>query len=282
MTSTARIPDVFRRARVAALALVLLAAAGLAGCSQEGKTVQNTLPVQGIAYDVTAFRETTFVNDTVAPIDTFTTNVTMDVRIKVQTVYRNLCEARGGLELRQVDGGTPLNPEIIYIVTPLARYTADEECNVGAAGDTLQTITIRGLFKSDTGLLSTLPPGTVFARMQVVGEGAQPIEFDLRYDLATSGADSTLYDIRVEDATSGLPLDGALVTVQENGTPNIIGEGTTSGGGKFSFAVAYGGAAGDAGDPYIVKVSYAGRITVFRAIDFPSLSKRREAIVVRV
>ncbi len=65
MTSTARFPDVFRRARLAALAL--LAAAGLAGCSQEGKTVQNALPVQGIAYDVTAFRETTFANDAPRP-----------------------------------------------------------------------------------------------------------------------------------------------------------------------------------------------------------------------
>ncbi len=203
----------------------------------------------------------------------------MDVRLKLQTVYRNLCEARGGLELRKV--GPDSNT--VYIVTPLARYTADEECNVGASGDTLQTITIRNLIRSQSGLLSSsLPSSTVFLQMQVEGESAPPIKFDIRYDLATPGADSTIYDIKVEDATTGLPIDGALVTVQQNGTPNILGEGTTSGGGKFLFSVAYGIIPGTPGDAYIVKVSYAGRITVFQAIEFPSLSKRREAIVVRV
>jgi hypothetical protein len=127
-----------------------------------------------------------------------------------------------------------------------------------------------------------VPSDTFFAHMQVAGETAPPIEFDIRHDLATPGADSTIYDIKVEDATTGVPIDGALVTVQENGTPNILGEGTTSGGGKFSFSVAYGIVPGAPGDAYIVKVSYAGRITVFRAIDFPSLSRRREAIIIRV
>jgi len=274
MTSTARFPDVFRRARIAALALVLLAAAGLAGCSQEGKTVQNTLPVSGIAYDVTAYSETTVVDDKVPPVDTFRTTVTMDVRLKLETAYRNLCEARGGLELRQI--GTSLVP--VYLVTPLARYTADEECNVGAAGDTLQTITIHPLIKSWYSF--EVPP--VFARMQVAGESGPPIEFNIRQDLATPGADSTLYDILVEDATTGLPIEGALVAVQQYGTPNILGEGTTSAAGRFSFSVAYGILPGAPGDAYVVKVSYAGRITVLEVIDFPSLSRRREAIIVRV
>jgi hypothetical protein len=276
MTSTARFPDVFRRARLAAL--VLLAAAGLAGCSQEGKTVQNALPVPGVAYDVTAYSETTVVDDKVPPVDTLRTTVTMEVRLKLQTVYRNLCEARGGLELRVIDTGTPLAHNYVHVVTPLARYTADEECNVGASGDTLQTLTIRALIRSWYSFEAT----PVFARMQVAGENAPPIEFDIRQDLATPGADSTLYDIKVEDAASGLPIDGALVSVQQNGTPNILGEGITSGGGKFSFSVAYGIVPGSPGDPYIVTVSYAGRITKFRAISYPSLSKRREAIIVRV
>ena len=278
MTSTARFPDVFRRARLAALAL--LAAAGLAGCSQEGKTVQNALPVQGIAYDVTEYttrNDTVYNSDQTIDYERSKTTVIMDVRLKLQTVYRNLCEARGGLELRKV--GPEINP--VYIVTPLARYTADEDCNVGASGDTLQTITIKDL-RISAPLWYGVPDDTVLARMQVAGEAAPPIEFDVRHDLATPEADSTIYDIKVEDATTGLPIDGALVTVQQNGTPNILGEGTTSGGGKFSFSVAYGIIPGTPGDAYIVKVSYAGRITVFQAIEFPSLSKRREAIVVRV
>jgi hypothetical protein len=276
MTSTARFPDVFRRARIAAL--VLLAAAGLAGCSQEGKTVQNTLPVSGIAYDVTAYSETTVVDDKVPPVDTFRTTVSMDVRLKLETAYRNLCEARGGLELRVLNTATPRLDDDIYVVTPLARYTADEECNVGASGDTLQTLLINLPIKSWYSFET--PP--VFARMQVVGESGPPIEFEIRQDLATPGADSTLYDIKVEDAASGVPIEGALVSVQQYGTPNILGEGTTSALGRFSFSVAYGILPGAPGDAYIVKVSYAGRITLLEVIDFPSLSRRREAIIVRV
>lgn len=276
MTSTTRISGVFSPVRLVALVLSAVAAAALAGCGEEGKTVENALPVPGIAYDVTAYRETTVVNDFVAPVDTFTTTGFMDVRVKVQTVYRNGCEARGGLELSEI--GPTLLP--IRVITPVARYTSDEECNIGVSGDTLQTITIRGIAHQWTN--SLVPVDPVFARMQVVGESGVPIEFDIRHDLATIGADSTTYDIKVEDATTGLAIDGALVTVQQYGTPNILGEGTTSGGGKFVFSVAYGPIAGTSGDPYVVKVSYAGRITIFRAVEFPSLSKRREAIVVRV
>jgi hypothetical protein len=289
MTPTARFPDLFRpalparpvlRARFAALVLAAAAFAAavvLAGCSQEGKTVQNALPVPGIAYDVTKYtaRNDTIIVNGVAT-DTFTT-VVMDVRLKVQTVYRNGCEARGGLELRLIGADTSR----VYVVSPVARYTADEDCNVGASGDTLQTITLKDLTVVRK-LTAGIPGDYVFARMQVEGADAPPFEFDIRHDLATPGSDSTLYDIEVEDATSGLPIDGALVTVQQHGTPNNIGDGVTSGGGKFQFSVAYGVLAGTPGDSYIVKVSYAGRITLFRAIDFPSLSKRREAIVVRV
>lgn len=277
MTQTARFPRVFSRVRLAALVLAAAAATVLAGCSEEGRTIQNALPVPGIAYDVTSY---TTRNDTIkvngVPTDTLTT-VVMDVRVKVQTVFHNGCEARGGLELRLEGPDTAR----VYVITPLVRYTADEECNVGMSGDTLQTITIKDLIITRK-LTIGIPADAVFAQMNVTGSDGPPISFDLRHDLATPSADSTLYDIKVEDATSGLALDGALVSVQEYGTPNILGEGMTSGGGKFLFSVAYGVLAGTAGDSYIVKVSYAGRITLFRAIDFPSLSKRREAIVVRV
>ncbi len=277
MTPTARFPGVFTRVRLAAPVLAAAAAAALAGCSEEGRTIQNALPVPGIAYDVTRY---TTRNDTIKvngiPTDTLTT-VVMDVRVKVQTVFHNGCEARGGLELR-LEG---LDTARVYVITPLARYTADEECNVGLSGDTLQTITIKDLIITRK-LTVGIPADALFARMQVAGESGPPISFELRRDLATPGADSTTYDIKVEDATSGLALDGALVIVQQYGTPNILGEGTTSGGGKYLFAVAYGDSAGTSGDAYVVKVSYAGRITIFKAIDFPSLSKRREAIVVRV
>ncbi len=277
MTSTTRIPGVFSHLRLVALVLAAAAAAVLAGCSEEGRTIQNGLPVPGIAYDVTAYRETTTTaDDRVAPIDTFTTTAFMDVRLKIQTVYRNGCEANAELELRLAGPDT----QRVYIVTPVARYTADSECNVGTSGDTLRTINVRGLALQWRNTLTPADP--VFVQMQVEGEGNPPIVFDIRYDLATVGSDSTLYDIKVEDATTGLALDGALVTVQQYGTPNILGEGTTAGGGRFAFALPAPGAVGEDGERYVVKVSYAGRITLFRAIDFPSLNRRREAIVVRV
>ena len=100
--------------------------------------------------------------------------------------------------------------------------------------------------------------------------------------ISTRADTTTLYSIRVEDEVTGLPLDGANVRVERYGTPDVLSEGTSAGGGLYEFTVSCGGAAGSTADPYVVKVSYSGRITVLRVSIAPALCKRKELIVVRV
>jgi hypothetical protein len=249
-------------------ALVLaLAVASLAGCGQEGKTIQTDLPVLGVAYDATV---ATVSTDTTSGAVTATANV----KFKVLTTYANGCEARGGLELRRENPAAPF----LYVITPLARYTADEECNIGAAGDTLQTITVRSLS------LRLPPSGSVdsVARFEVRGFGAPPIRFDLHFDDVSNNDMTTGFYVNVEDKDTGAPIDGANVRVERFGTPDVLSEGPTAGGGRYAFDVPCAGTAGEDHDRYVVKVSYAGRITIFRAAEHPALCKRREIIFVRV
>ncbi len=279
MTSTARFPDFFRRCALPFVTVLLaVSAAFLAGCGKEGRGIESELAVDGVAYDVTDYtsRNDTIRNTSGVPIDTITT-VVMSMKLKLQTPYYNGCEARGGLELRLEGTDTAR----VYVVDPIARYESDESCNIGISGDTLQTLDIVNMTITRK-LTAGFPGDVLFARMRVEQLGGPPIEFDVRHDLATPGADSTLYDITVEDAATGTPLDNALVEVTEAGTPNVLGSGVTANGGKFSFSVEYGLLPGLPGDPYLVKVTYDGRIKILRVVTDPSLSKRREAIIVRV
>lgn len=255
-----------RRFATAGALVLALAAASLAGCGQEGKTIQTDLPVLGVAYDAT---EVTATTDTTTGAVTAVANV----KFKVLTTYANGCEARGGLELRRENPAGPA----LFVITPLARYTADEECNIGAAGDTLQTITVRGLSLR-------LPPSSSVdsvARFEVRGFGAPPIRFDLHFDDTTNDT-TTGFTVNVEDKDTGAPIDGANVRVERFGTPDVLSEGPTAGGGRYTFDVPCSGTAGSDQDRYVVKVSYAGRITIFRAAEHPALCKRRETIFIRV
>jgi hypothetical protein len=253
--------------------LVALAAALASGCGQEGKTIQSVLPVQGLAYDAhpVAIASNT-LGDTVVAV--------MGLNLKIQTTFANGCEARGGLEL--VTEGPVEQP--VYVLTPLARYTADEECNVGLAGDTLQTILINGvrvsmpLIRDGQGRVVT----DSVTRFEVRGAGTPPIRFEVNMNVASRGDTATGYFVLVEDRDLATPIDGAIVRVERFGTPEVLGEGTTGPDGRFSFNVACSDSAGANDDPYVVKVTHASRITILTVSLAPSRCKRREQIIVRV
>lgn len=240
-----------------------------AGCGQEGKTVQAVLPIEALAYDASAVTITSNATDT-------TTTVTFDVKLKLQTTYFNGCEARGGIEVR-AEGPTD-SPT--YVLTPLARYTADESCNIGISGDTLQTITISDLTLTRKDY--AIADSTVLARFEARGFGAPAIAFAVDLGVASRNDTTTTYRIRIEDKDTGATLDGANVRVERYGTPDVLSEGPSAGGGLYTFPVSCGGTSGTTADPYVVKVSYSGRITVFRVAQHPALCKRREFIIVRV
>lgn len=261
--------DSARSALAPLLALAALVGLGLgaAGCGQEGKTIQAVLPVSAVAYEATAAAVTaSTLGDTLS--------ATVNVKFKLLTTYANGCEARGGIEIKRE--GPDSSP--LYVLTPLARYTADESCNIGAAGDTLQTITVNSM--------SLALPRTAVAdsitRFEVRGFGTPPIRFDVNINVASYGDTTTGYYVWVEDKDTGARLDGANVRVERYGTPDVLGEGPTAGGGRFAFTVPCAGTAGSTADPYVVKVSYSGRIAVVRVVQHPALCKRRETIIVRV
>jgi len=265
MNSTARFPDVFRLALAVVVALVL--GSTLTGCSQEGKTVQDQLLVQAIAFD--ASKVTVGSNSIVG-----TDSALVDLVIKLQTVYANGCEARGGLELRSE--GPLLEP--LFVIVPAVRYTADEPCNVGLAGDTLQSITVRNLALD--GWSATLIDSIV--RFEVRGLGGPPFRFNVNASVASRGDTATVFYVLVEDKETAAPLAGAIVRAERSGTPEVFFEGPTGADGRAVFQVSCSGAAGDVAAPYLIKVSYAGRITIFAVQDPPALCKRRETIIVRV
>ncbi len=270
--TTRDVQTLFAPSRLArAVALVLAIGVAIAGCGQEGKTVQAVLPVQAVAYDATSATVTS-VTDTVTSVTTLLALV--NLKLKLQTTYANGCEARGGLELRS-EGSTS---EPLYVITPVARYTADEPCNIGLAGDTLQTLTINSV---SLALPRTTATDSI-ARFEVRGFGAPPIRFDVNVGIGSRGDSATGYFVKVEDKDTGAAIDGANVRVERYGTPDVLGEGTTSGGGRFAFNVACTDTVGTNADHYVVKVTWSGRITILTVFGHPALCKRREHVVVRV
>ena len=253
--------------------LVALSAALATGCGQEGKTIETALPVQGLAYDAqNVVVASNTLGDTVVAI--------MNVKFKIQNVFTNGCEARGGLELR-TEGS---NEEPLFVITPVARYTADEDCNVGLSGDTLQTIAISGVrvgvpvIRDGQGRVLT----DSIARFEVRGLGNPPIRFDVNVNVASRGDTATGYYVLVQDRETTAPAAGAFVRVERYGTPDLLGEGTADANGRFAFNVACSDTAGANADPYVVKVTYNSRITILTVAIAPALCKRREQIIVRV
>ncbi len=254
--------------RAALLAAIFLASVpAILGCAQEGRTIQNTLPVQGAAYDAVAAVDTT-TNDTLR-------TVTMNVRFKLQTQYLNGCEARGGVEIRR-EGGT-FDP--LFILSPVARYTVDESCNIGISGDTVQVLTVNAIIlQADSGFVIE-PIDTL--NFDIRGVNAVPIRIVLRPE--TGGTlDSTRWEVRVEDKDTGSTLSGAIVRIEDALGPEVYGEGTTDANGLYVLERGCLGIVGAEDVRYTVKVSYSGRTTVLRMGSQPARCRRLESVVVRV
>jgi hypothetical protein len=260
----------------ALLALAVASMALFAGCAQEGKTVETALPVQGASWDAVAVGSSAI--DLVQPEDSLL--YTMDVKFKLQTVYTNGCEARGGLELR-AEGQ---DASRLFIITPLARYTADEDCNVGMAGDSLQTITVRGVQVTNFGVYRQGNGTYVDSTFNFSIRSSNPVAMAVRINsrLASLSDTVTTFRIRVEDKTLGLALANAAVRVEDGGTAALLSEGLTGPDGYYIFAIPSPGTAGSASVPYVIKVTYDGRTTNYRVLYQPALQKREEQAIVRV
>jgi hypothetical protein len=246
-------------------AIFLASVPAILGCSQEGKTVQTQLPVQGVAYSPIAVFDTT-VEDTIR-------TVTMNVRFKVQTRYLNGCEARGGIEIH-----SETNPSLL-VMTPLARYTVDEACNVGISGDTVQTLTVNAIiFRADSG--AVIQP-SIPLNFEVRGANAPPIEIQLDMDNGET-LDSTRWEVRVEDAATAAPLAGAIVRIEDASGPEVYGEGPADANGLYVLERGCTGVVGDEDIHYVVKVSYSGRTAVLRMGSQPARCRRLESVIVRV
>jgi hypothetical protein len=272
-----RVPFPGPASRAVSVFGLLLAAAlalswALAGCSQEGRTIQNEDIVQGVSYDVSE-RIRTITSDTTGSDTTWV----MDVVLKVQIAYRNRCEAeRSSLQL-SLEGSTA---EPLRVVTPIARYQADESCNVGASGDTVLTVVIQNVPVVNAGYHSFAIRGDI------------PVQIDLRADgtLATfpdSLNPVTTYLVRVEDVQTGAPLSGAIVRIERGDTFELLGETTTNASGDAVVTENNGGPCSawllpPESTPYLVKVSYSGRTMILNMDEHPARCGAPEKVIVRV
>jgi hypothetical protein len=239
-------------------AIFLASVPAILGCSQEGKTVQTQLPVQGVAY--TAIFVDTLPSDTI---------LTMNVRFKVQTQYFNGCEARGGIEIH-----SETNPSL-FVLTPLARYTVDEACNIGISGDTVQTLNVNAI------IMKFSPTPDPPLSFEVRGANAPPVEIQLSLDSAEL-LDSTRWEVRVQDAATAAPLAGAIVRIEDASGPEVYGEGPADANGLYVLERGCTGVVGEEDIHYVVKVSYSGRTAVLRMGSQPARCRRLESVFVRV
>lgn len=293
-------PEIVRRkrARAASSAAIFLGFAALAaaagGCAQEGKTVITQLSTPGLAVQplnvLESVRADTFdvfvdpvANHSFAfpPGDSIRTTTVRDIDLGFDTVtlFQNGCEARGGLEIKRE--GLPNDP--LFVITPTARYTVDEPCNVGIAGDTVQVLLVRNVpvsrvegYRPDPG-----QPESTKVRFEVRGAGEPPIPIQI---LVENGAtlDSTTWRVQVQDKTTGDPLAGALVRIESSGGPELYGEGSTDANGFYVLERTCTGTVGSEDVRYTVKVSYSGRTTNLRLGSRPARCRRLESVVVRV
>ncbi len=255
--------------RAAALIAALAGALALAGCAQEGKLVQNPLPVNALA--------TTF--DLIAHTDT---TATINARFKIQVHVVNGCEAQHSvIELRRIDG----NPTI-YQLLPQARYNADDKCvsDPPLVRDTVLTLDVNGL---------------IFGKKVSNGENVVSYQFEVATPGAASltlVADSVVTDmtpgtsqfvVRVEDQLTGAIVGSATVAIDQLGaggtatpldsalTDNVTGIATVT-------VPAPADTAGAPNLPYRVRVSNGASLRVVSMPSFPARYLRREKIVVRL
>ncbi len=251
---------------VSMLGLLLAAALGLAGCSQEGRTIQSEDIVHGVAWDVSD-------RDTTVTLSGDTTWV-MDLVLKVQIGIQNQCEAERSSLTLQLEG--PVSSPL-FVVTPVARYQADDRCNVGAAGDTVLTLVVQNVTVVNAGNHSFAIRGSI------------PVQIDFQVD-ATAAAyldSTTRYEVRVEDKDTGAPLSGAIVLIERADTSELIGETTTNAQGMAFVTEDLGSGCSDRfgpplSTPYTIKVSYSGRTMNLRMKAHPARCGTPEKAIIRV
>ena len=250
--------------------LGLFAAIGIgcaiAGCSQEGRTIQSANLVQGVAWDVSQ-RDSSVST-------TGDTTWTMDLVLKVQIGVRNGCDLEKSALQLSLEG--PTN-DPLFVVTPVTIYQADDRCNVGANGDTVLTVIVNNVLVVNQGSQTFAVRGDI------------PVQIDLQANAQTSafGDSTTTYIVRVEDKDTGAVLSGALVRIERADTSELIGETTTNASGVATIVEDLVGACSSSTDPplstpYTLKVTYSGRTMILRMRSQPARCGVSERAVVRV
>jgi hypothetical protein len=249
----------------------LLVALSLAGCSQEGKLVQNPLPASGVGADFA------FVTHT-------DTTVVLNIRFKIDVHVANACELQHNVLALRLLGTNP----VVYEISPSARYNADDKCTLDTSGprDTVLTLNVNGvpLGKADGAALTTDVGAYTF---QVVTPGAPPITLVVDSLVTDFTANTAQFDVRVEDATTGAPIAGANVAVDQlgaGGTATPLDSLLTDAQGLASpiMVPAPVDTAGAPNLPYRVRVVSGVKSTVFSAPSFPARFLRREKLVIRI
>jgi len=259
-------PNASRRGllwRSSAVGLALTAAFALAGCAQEGKLIENHLPALGVAWNGTFLSRT---GDSI-----FTVSST--VRFKIPVHAANPCEAlRSLIEIRAE--GPVTNTSLI--MTPLARYNADDAC----------------VAQGSTPLDTTLTLAVV--GVQVVNSNVKQFRVETTNGpLIVANFDSTThaplpasarFQIRVEDRATGAVIPGATVQVDKMtaGVPSLLGSGTTDALGMFAFDTPCPDSVGTVSLPYRVTTTLGTRQSVLSMESAGARCQMRENVVVRL
>jgi len=256
---------------VAAL-YAIVGALVLTGCSQEGKLVQNQLPVKAVGADFAIIVHT----DTTA---------TINARFKVLVHVQNACEAQHNVLVLRLVGTAPP----VYQITPEARYNADDKCalDLGGPRDTVLTLNVNGILFGKKGTTSGLSADIVDYVFQVQAVGAPTLTYVVDSLVTDFTPNTAQFDVRVEDATTGAVVPGATVAVDQLGPGGaataLDSLLTDSQGLADSIRVAApADTAGAPNLPYRVRVALGARTAQLSVPSFPARLLRREKIVIRL
>jgi hypothetical protein len=255
--------------RTSAVGLALAAAFALAGCAQEGKLIESDLPALGVAWNGTFLSRIQSVTNTGDTIYT----VTSTVRFKIPVHAANPCEALRSLIEIRADG--PLTNTTL-IMTPLARYNADDACVAqgSTATDTTLTLAVVGVSVINGNVkqfrVATTNGPLIFANFDSVTHA--PVLASARFQ------------IRVEDQATGAVIPGAAVQVDKMtaGVPSPLGSGTTDAFGMFAFDTPCADSLGTESLPYRVTTTLGTRQSVLSMVSAPARCQMRENVVVRL